>query len=63
MEYERRYTLDEAQQVLRVEECLTHGHSWNVTTTIGGEVTDLICENCGWSGTVTMNPKGGPKRG
>lgn len=53
------YTLVEAQRELRRRECRARGHDFDfMPRTLADEApTGIICERCGWSGTVTMGEK------
>lgn len=50
-----KYTLDEAQRLLALEECSAYGHSFDIESTLSGPAT-CICRKCGWQGVVMMGP-------
>jgi hypothetical protein len=53
---EPTYTLTEAQRELSRRQCAAVGHSWTIISTYDGWPARITCDNCGWSGAVTMLP-------
>lgn len=51
---EKRYTLEEARAEMARQECARHGHSWNVIQALTGGPMRIVCESCGWGGTVEL---------
>lgn len=44
--HEKRYTLDEAREELRRQECMTRGHDYRVEIRVDGEPAFVICNLC-----------------
>jgi len=51
------YTLAEAQRELARLECVNHGHSWTIHENMTNGPLRISCDQCGWSGGVTMGPR------
>lgn len=56
---EETYTLAEAQRELRRRQCSERGHDWAFQPRrLRDEApTGIVCEVCGWTGSVTMDAK------
>lgn len=45
---QERYTLEEARQILRGQECVEGGHAWNPIEVLGSDIpTAFVCGRCG----------------
>ena len=54
---EKRYTLDEVAKIRRLDECVRQGHSWNIITAYPAVPLKIVCEICGWAGSVRMGDR------
>lgn len=58
---EPRYTLREAQREMALRECANFGHSWQIISVEFGKPVQIICDSCGWSGSVAMGDRPSPR--
>lgn len=56
----KRYTLHEAGKIRRMDYCAQFDHSWQVISSLANGPMRITCDECGWSGSVSMGDR--PKR-
>jgi hypothetical protein len=54
---EEHYALARRRRELATLQCARTGHEWNVLSSGDRTPVRIVCESCGWGGTVTMGER------